>query len=140
VEFTSYAVAEIVAETMDGYLIHPHRIVCKVVEVNENVWKGGNKVFKRIPWTRINREKVEAKRTNEGWESLVKRDEERSWERAEKIKDLGINYEAPVRGEKRKAEDLAHGGDKKGKRENIVKENAGKRVPSVSEGGSKINP
>ena len=49
VEFASKDVAEIVAKTMDGYLIHPHRMVCKVVEVDDEVWKGANKVFKTIP-------------------------------------------------------------------------------------------
>jgi nucleolar protein 15 len=139
VEFSSHDVAEIVAETMDGYLIHPHAMVCKVVEVDEKIWKGANKVFKKIPWVKINKEKVEAKRTEEAWESLVKRDEERSRERAEKIKALGIAYEAPVRVKKRKAEDLAQAGDEKGKMEKIVKEKTRKRVTSASTDKSKIN-
>lgn len=108
VEFTSKEVAEIVAETMDGYLIHPHRIVCKVVEVDdEKIWKGANKVFKKIPWTKINRERLEGKKTKEKWEDLVKKDKERSKKRAEKIKAVGIDYEFSVRkGEKRKVEEV----------------------------------
>ena len=108
VEFTSKEVAEIVAETMDGYLIHPHRIVCKVVEVeNEKIWEGANKVFKKIPWTKINRERLEGKRTKEKWEDLVKKDKVRSKKRAEKIKAVGIDYEFPLRkGEKRKLEEV----------------------------------
>jgi nucleolar protein 15 len=130
VEFASHDVAEIVAETMDGYLIHPHRLVCKVVEVDERVWNGANRVYKKIPWVRINREKVEAKRSKDGWESLVKRDEERSRKRAEKIKALGIDYEAPVRGEKRKAEDIALPPitEKKAKKDKSGKEKSGKKV------------
>lgn len=108
VEFTSKEVAEIVAETMDGYLIHPHRIVCKVVEVDdEKIWKGANKVFKKIPWTKINRERLEGKKTKEKWEDLVKKDKERSEKRAEKLKAVGIDYEFSVRkGEKRKVEEV----------------------------------
>jgi nucleolar protein 15 len=108
VEFTSKEVAEIVAETMDGYLIHPHRIVCKVVEVDdEKIWKGANKVFKKIPWTKINRERLEGKKTKEKWEDLVKKDKERSEKRAEKIKAVGIDYEFSGRkGEKRKVEEV----------------------------------
>ena len=107
VEFTSREVAEIVAETMDGYLIHPHRIVCKVVEVeDEKIWEGANKIFRKIPWTKINRERLEGKRTKEKWEDLVKKDKMRSKERAEKIKAVGIDYEFPLqRGEKRKVEE-----------------------------------
>jgi nucleolar protein 15 len=139
VEFSSLDVAEIVAETMDGYLIHPHRMVCKVVEVDENVWKGANRVFKKIPWVRINREKLEAKRTQEGWEGIVQRDEEKTRKRAEKIKELGIEYDAPVRGEKRKAEKeiAAPESEKKGKTQKVGKEKNGKRVASASKEKSK---
>jgi hypothetical protein len=49
-------------------------------------WKGTNKVFKQIPWARIHGEKIDTKWTKEGWESWVKRDKGRSWERAENIK------------------------------------------------------
>jgi nucleolar protein 15 len=104
VEFASKEVAEIVAETMDGYLIHPHRMVCKVVEVDDEVWKGANKVFKTIPWKRINKDKLEAKRTKEQWEGLAKKEEERNLKREDRIKEMGIDYEFPVRGEKRKVE------------------------------------
>lgn len=106
VEFASKDVAEIVAETMDGYLIHPHRMVCKVVEVDDKVWKGANKVFKAIPWKRINKDKLEAKRTKEGWESLAEKEAERNQKREERIKEMGIDYEFPLRGDKRKAEDV----------------------------------
>ena len=105
VEFASKEVAEIVAETMDGYLIPPHRLVCKVVTVDENVWKGANKRFKRIDWRRINRERLEGKRTKETWETLVQKEKSKNEARVAKIKALGIDYEFPVRGDKRKATD-----------------------------------
>jgi nucleolar protein 15 len=106
IEFSSRDVAEIVADTMDGYLIHPHRLVCKVVEqVDENVWKGANKVFKRIPWQRIHKDTLEGKRTKERWGEITKRDEEVNQKRMDKIKELGIEYEFPLRGEKRKADE-----------------------------------
>jgi len=70
--------AEIVADTMDGYLIHPHRMVCKVMEVDDKVWKGANKAFKMIPWKRINGDKLEAKRTKEDWENLAQKEKERN--------------------------------------------------------------
>jgi len=103
VEFSSREVAEIVADTMDGYLIHPHRLVCKVVEtVDENVWKGANKVFKRIPWQRIHRERTD---------------------RNQKIKEVGIDYEFPLRGEKRKdaPQEVKEVKTKKGKTEKSEK-------------------
>jgi len=113
VEFTSKDVAEIVADTMDGYLIHPHRMVCKVVEVDDKVWKGANKVFKTIPWRRINKDKLESKRTKEEWEGLAKKEDERNRKREERIKEMGIDYEFPLRGEKRKVEDTEEIAQKK---------------------------
>jgi len=109
IEFASKEVAEIVAETMDGYLIHPHRLVCKVLEdVDENVWKGANKKFRKVPWQKVNKDLLERKRTKEEWEKLVKRDQKRKQETADKIKALGIEYELPTSW-KRKAQELADG-------------------------------
>lgn len=130
VEFTSKDVAEIVAETMDGYLIHPHRLVCKVVEVDEKVWKGANRVFKKIPWQRINREKLEAKRTKEKWEDLARKEEERSRKRAEKIKELGIDYEFHAPKAKRKAGELEEVSIEKSKIESKGKEGSSKEKPA----------
>jgi len=139
VEFTSKDVAEIVAETMDGYLIHPHKMVCKVVQVDESVWKGSNKIFKKVPWVKINKERLEGKRPIEKWEKLVKLDEKRAKDRAEKIKDLGIDYEFPLRGEKRKVED--QDGVKEVKSKKAKVEKSTKRVTSreMKKNGSKVD-
>jgi len=138
VEFSSRDVAEVVAETMDGYLIHPQRMVCKVVEsVDERVWIGANTVFKRIPWQRINKEKLEGKRTKEKWEVLAKKEDERNRKRAERIKELGIDYEVPVRGEKRKVEDAAKKLQTKKAKVEKGKDKKEKRVVSGSSKKSK---
>jgi nucleolar protein 15 len=134
VEFASTDVARVVAETMDGYLIPPQRMVAKVVEnVDERVWRGANKVFKTVPWRRLYAERLEGKRSRERWDKLVRREEGRERKRTERIRELGIEYEGPVRGEKRKAEETQEQTEvpkeapvKKGKSEkipNAVKEN-----------------
>ena len=92
-------------------------MVCKVVEVDDEVWKGANKVFKTIPWKRINKDKLEAKRTKEQWEGLAKEEEERNLKREDRIKEMGIDYEFPVRGGKRKVE----GGETETARKKIKK-------------------
>jgi len=107
VEFASKDVAEVVAETMDGYLIPPHRLACKVVEVDERVWKGANSVFRRIPWAKVNRERLEGKKSRAQWEEVERREEERRIKRAEKISAVGIEYEFPLAGKKRKGEAVA---------------------------------
>ena len=99
-------------------------MVCKVVEVDDEVWKGANKVFKTIPWKRINKDKLEAKRTKEQWEGLAKKEEERNQKREDRIKEMGIDYEFPVRGEKRKVE-----GEKEIARKKIKKSSRDAKVP-----------
>jgi nucleolar protein 15 len=105
VEFLSKDVAEVVVDTMDGYLIPPHRLVCKLVEVEERVWKGANSVFRKIPWAKVNRERLEGMKTRVKWEKVAKREEERKAKRAEKIRAAGIDYEFSPTGKKRKVED-----------------------------------
>jgi nucleolar protein 15 len=116
VEFASKDVAEVVTETMDGYLIPPHWLVCKAVQVEERVWKGANLVFRRIPWAKVNRERLEGKKSRAQWEEVVRREKERKIGRAEKIGAAGIEYEFPVGQRKRKGEDEAQGEVVKSKR------------------------
>jgi nucleolar protein 15 len=94
VEFASKDVAEVVAKTMDGYLIPPHRLVCKAVQVEERVWKGANLVFRQIPWAKVNRERLEGKKSRVQWEEVVRREEERKTGRADKIRaaELSMSF------------------------------------------------
>lgn len=94
---------------MDGYLIPPHRLVCKVVQVEERVWKGANSVFRKIPWAKVNRERLEGKKSRAQWEELVRREDDRKIRRAEKISAAGIEYEFPVGRKKRKGADDGQG-------------------------------
>jgi nucleolar protein 15 len=60
IEFSSAAVAQIVAETMDNYLLMGHILRCKVIskeEVHPQLWVGANKKFRRVPRERIERVK-----------------------------------------------------------------------------------
>ena len=48
VEFDTPDVAEIVAETMNDYILFGHRLVCEVMKadkVSKDIWKGANKKF-----------------------------------------------------------------------------------------------
>ena len=50
--------AEIVAETMDNYLLMGHILRCKVipkVEVHPQLWVGANRKFRRVPTDRVER-------------------------------------------------------------------------------------
>jgi nucleolar protein 15 len=51
-------VAEIVAETMDNYLLMGHILKCKVIpksEVHPELWIGADKKFKKVPMARVYR-------------------------------------------------------------------------------------
>jgi RNA recognition motif-containing protein len=56
VEFDSASVAQIVAETMDNYLLMGHILKCKTIpkeKVHPELWVGANKKWKAIPRDQI---------------------------------------------------------------------------------------
>ena len=58
IEFDSSAVAQIVAETMDNYLLMGHILQCSVIpreEVHPSLWVGANRKYRAIPTVRINK-------------------------------------------------------------------------------------
>lgn len=58
IEFDSSSVAEIVADTMDNYLLMGHILTCKVIpkdEVHPELWIGANRKWHVIPRDRIAR-------------------------------------------------------------------------------------
>lgn len=57
-EFDSSSVAQIVAETMDSYLLMGHLLRCEVIpkdKVHPELWVGANKKWKKVPTHRIER-------------------------------------------------------------------------------------
>lgn len=58
IEFGSSSVAQIVADTMDNYLLMGHILTCKVIpkdEVHPALWVGANRKWRRVPHDRIAR-------------------------------------------------------------------------------------
>ncbi|KAF6840457.1 ribosomal biogenesis protein gar2 [Colletotrichum plurivorum] len=98
IEFAEESTAEIVAKTMDSYLLFGHILKVKAVprdSLHEEVWKGANKRFKKIPWSKIAANEVAKKRTESTWSSKVSKEEKKRAERAEKLKELGYDFKAP---------------------------------------------
>lgn len=96
-EFASAEVAKIVADTMNNYLMFGHILKCKVVpkeQVHENLWKGANKRFKAVPWNKIEGRKLEMGMGREGWEKRIEGEKKRRSEKAEKLKEIGYEFEA----------------------------------------------
>ncbi|KAF9158438.1 MKI67 FHA domain-interacting nucleolar phosphoprotein, partial [Mortierella sp. AD010] len=98
IEFASQEVAEIVADTMDNYLLFGHLLKCKALhpsQIHPAMFLGANKRFKPIPWLKISKEKHNAEKTV-GQSNQIKRKLLRN-EAAKRAKlaELGIDYEFP---------------------------------------------
>lgn len=97
-EFKSAAVAEIVSKTMDNYLLFGHILKCKVVapeQVHEKLFIGANKRFKKVPWNKLEGRKLKQGLSEQGWENRNEREEKRRVNKAEKLKAIGYEFEAP---------------------------------------------
>lgn len=98
VQFASDIVADIVAKTMDNYLLFNHILKVKLVpdeQVPENLFKGANKRFKKVPWNKIAGRKLAQGASEATWEKRIEKEENRRVEKAEKMKALGYEFEAP---------------------------------------------
>lgn len=99
IEFSSEEVAKIVAETMDNYLMFGHILKCKFAPaetLHQDVWKGANKKFRKMPKHRLLREKIEAPMTDAKLRRKNSKTQKKREEQQEKLKELGYEYELPV--------------------------------------------
>ena len=97
IEFTSEDVAKIVANTMDNYLMFGHILKCKLIpkeQVHENLWKGANKRFKAVPWSKIEGRKLEKGASRDVWEKRIEKEKNKRAEKAEKLKEIGYDFDA----------------------------------------------
>lgn len=98
VEFSSVTVARIVAETMDNYLMFNHILKCKFVpqeQLHPEVWKGANRRFKRTPWNRIEKKRLEKGKTRDQWSKRIEKEQQKRKSKADKLKSLGYEFKMP---------------------------------------------
>ena len=99
VEFSSASVAKIVAETMDNYLMYGHILKCKFIpseQLHPEIWKGANRRFKKTPWNRIEKKRLDKGKTREKWSSSIEKEQKKRLAKAEKLKEtLGYELELP---------------------------------------------
>lgn len=96
IEFASAEVAEIVAATMNNYLMFNHILKCNVVpkeQVHEKLWKGANRRFKAVPWNKIQGRELEMGMGREGWEKRIQGEKKRREDKQEKLKEIGYEFE-----------------------------------------------
>ncbi|KAG6321972.1 hypothetical protein E4U44_004343 [Claviceps purpurea] len=98
VEFEESSTAEIVAKTMDNYLLFGHILKCKIIpkaQVHKDLFKGANSRFKAIPWNKMAGMKLEKPRSESAWEAKVSKEQSKRAKQAAKLKDIGYEFEAP---------------------------------------------
>ncbi|KAN0108200.1 hypothetical protein V8E51_007942 [Hyaloscypha variabilis] len=96
--FEHSGVADIVAKTMDNYLMFGHILKVKFVpeeQVPAGVWKGANKRFKKVPWNKMSGRALEQGASEEVWEQRIQLEQERRDKKAKKLEAIGYEFDAP---------------------------------------------
>ena len=103
IEFASSSVADIVVKTMDKYLLFGH--VLQVRRVREEdikaedrgrLWRGeGRRGWNVKPHNKLERGHLRRGKSREAWESKVGREERRRSRKAEKLGEMGYQFEMP---------------------------------------------
>ena len=113
IEFESDSVAQVVAETMDNYLLMGHILTCKVIpkdKVHAELWVGANRKWRKVPHDRIVRlehnkvrrfplrvicrtHSTRQPRTEEEQERAESRLLRRQEEKKRKLAEAGIDYD-----------------------------------------------
>ncbi|KAL2149625.1 hypothetical protein VTH82DRAFT_8277 [Thermothelomyces myriococcoides] len=99
IEFADAEVADIAARTMDNYLLFGHILSAKIVppaQVHPNLFKGANRRFKVVPWNKMAGRQLERPLSESQWQVKIAKEEKRRAARAEKLKEIGYEYEAPA--------------------------------------------
>ncbi|KAI0472436.1 RNA-binding domain-containing protein [Xylaria cf. heliscus] len=98
IEFAELGVAEIVAKTMDNYLLAGHILKVKMVpksQIHDKLWVGANRRFKKIPWNKMAGNRLKKPLSESAWTEKISKEETKRNERAKKLLELGYEFEAP---------------------------------------------
>ncbi|KAG0092679.1 MKI67 FHA domain-interacting nucleolar phosphoprotein [Podila epicladia] len=98
IEFASQEVADIVADTMDNYLLFGHQLKCKALQpsqIHPAMFVGANKKFKAIPWQKISKDKHNAEKSASQIKQVAKKLLKNESAKRAKLADLGIEYDFP---------------------------------------------
>ncbi|KAI0453170.1 RNA-binding domain-containing protein [Xylaria acuta] len=98
IEFAELGVAEIVAKTMDNYLLAGHILKVKMVpksQIHDKLWVGANRRFKKIPWNKMAGNRLKKPLSESAWTEKISKEESKRDKRAKKLLELGYEFEAP---------------------------------------------
>ncbi|KAJ0101958.1 hypothetical protein Patl1_05945 [Pistacia atlantica] len=97
-EFKDPEVAEVVADTMHGYLLFEHLLQVHLIppeHVHPKLWRGFNYRYKPVDRVQVERRQQNKERTLEEHRKLVEKILKRDQKRRKRIEDAGIEYECP---------------------------------------------
>ncbi|KAF5024978.1 hypothetical protein F66182_2929 [Fusarium sp. NRRL 66182] len=98
VKFAEASTAEIVSKTMDNYLLFGHILKCRVIpkdQVHEDMFKGANRRFKKVPWNKMAGHKLEKPLSESAWSNKVSKEKSKRAKKAAKLKEIGYEFDAP---------------------------------------------
>jgi nucleolar protein 15 len=98
IEFESAEVADIVQRVMDKYLLDGHILQVQRIppdQVKENLFKGANVRFKKVPWGDIQARALKLPSERELVERRVLREEMRRAKKQKINEEYGYDYEMP---------------------------------------------
>ncbi|KAF2672659.1 hypothetical protein BT63DRAFT_396379 [Microthyrium microscopicum] len=98
IEFESGEVADIVARTMNKYLLFGNILQVRRIpqeQIHENLWKGANKRFKKIPWNAIQARGLKMPRERKLWESRITREQVRREKKKALMEKMGYEFDMP---------------------------------------------
>ncbi|KAF2471580.1 uncharacterized protein BDR25DRAFT_303090 [Lindgomyces ingoldianus] len=99
VEFASEEVAQVVAKTMDKYLLFGHILQCKIIpeeQVHVDLFKGANARFKVMPRNKIAGSEMKRGAERMVWERRVEREtKKRASRNAKLIEQMDYEFTAP---------------------------------------------
>ena len=99
IEFASSEVADIVAKTMNNYLMFGHILKVRRIpeeQVHKDLWKGANKRFKVIPWAKIHGGQLKMAKGREYWRLKEQREKERREKKEAVLKEYGYEFDMPA--------------------------------------------
>lgn len=99
IEFAEASTAEVVAKTMNNYLLFGHILKCHTLapsQVHDDLFKGANRRFKAIPWNKIAGKQLEKPLSEAKWGKKVVQEQSKRAKKAAKLKEIGYEFDAPV--------------------------------------------
>lgn len=98
IEFQHKEVADIVAETMNNYLMFNRLLKCQVIpaeRVHEETFKNAHRAFRHMNWRKFEQRRHNKPRNAEQTEQVVKRLVSKEKKTRAKLEKLGIEYDFP---------------------------------------------